>query len=119
MEAVADTSTSYLPPPASRLQPAASASDAGAPRIVAAERLIEAKDVVEVVERIVRLTQQHPEVHQREHDVPDIRGRTDSPMLENEARHHPEALERQIPAARRQFLSRDMAAFIETLLAIL
>ena len=45
--------------------------------------------------------------------------RPNAPVLENQARHHAEPVEREVAAGQRELAAGDVATFVEALLAIL
>src|ERR1041385_6728317 len=93
--------------------------DRPAPRVFPLERLVEVEDVDELVAAVGRLAHEEPEVDQREYDIPDLAARPDAPMLEDEAGHDAKALERQIPARKRQSPAGGVPALVEPLLGVL
>src|ERR1051325_2266437 len=87
-----------------------------APRVFPLERLIEFEDIVELVARVRRLAHQQPEIHQGEDHVAEVRRRFDSPALEDETRHDPEALESEIAAGEGELPSIDVTPLGKSLL---
>ena len=83
---------------------------AGAPpRIVALEGLIEAENVGEIQARVRGLTDQKTHLDECEHDVADIGGRSNAPVVENQARHDAVAIERKISARFGELASRNVS----------
>src|SRR5262245_26603849 len=68
------------------------------PRIVALERAVEIENIREFVFRVGRLADQQPELDQREHDIADVTGALDAPVLEYHAGHHAVSVKREIAA---------------------
>jgi len=89
------------------------------PRIVALEHGLEIKDVRKIVTSIRGLADQKAKIHEREHDISDIRTRTQPPVIEYEARHYTISCQRQIPARLREFGARDVPPLHELRLAVL
>src|ERR1041385_3389811 len=87
------------------------------PGILPLERLIELEDVEELVARVGRLAHQQAEIHEREDHVAKVRRGFDSPALENQTRHDPEALEREIAAGKRELSPVDVPPLGKSLLA--
>src|SRR4051794_15257391 len=73
-----------------------------APRVVARKGLIEVEDAGELVAGIGGLAHQQLEVHEREDNIADVRGGAHAPVLEDEAGHHAEALQGEVPAGERE-----------------
>jgi hypothetical protein len=88
------------------------------PRIVALERLVEAKDVRKIEARIGGLADEQPEVDQREDNITNVGGGADSPMIEDEAGHHTISIEREIATRFGQLAARDVSTFGQARLRI-
>src|SRR4051794_22289433 len=86
--------------------------DPRTPGVIAPERLVEIEDVLEVLARVVGLTQQQAELDEREDDVSNVTGSANAPLLEDEARHDAEALEGEVAAGGRELLSGDVATLV-------
>jgi len=67
------------------------------PGIITLERLIEAEHIREIEARVGGLTDEKAEVHEREHNVPEICGGANAPVIEHQARHDAVAVEREVP----------------------
>src|SRR3712207_6184293 len=88
------------------------ASDAGrpVPGVVALERLPELEHAHELVARVGREADEEAEVHQREHDVAEVRGAPDAPVVEHLAREDAEAIEREVAARGGELAPADVPA---------
>lgn len=94
-------------------------SECRAPRIFALERLVELVHARELVAAVAWLAPQEAQVDEREHDVADIGGGSHPPVLQDEPRHHAEALEREIAASEGKLASANVTPLVQSLLAIL
>src|SRR5205823_14421746 len=79
------------------------------PGVIALESQVEIEYVDELVARILGLAEQKAEVDEAEHDVADVGSGADAPVLEDDARHHAVALERQLTARVGQLDAGDVA----------
>jgi hypothetical protein len=88
---------------ASRLPP--SKLCGAVPRIVAFENVVKLEHIDEVVTAIGGLTNQQAEIDQSEHNVADVGGATDSPMIQDVSGEHTVTIERQITTRTRELAS--------------
>src|SRR6185437_4566294 len=74
-----------------------------APGILPVKGLVEVEHVAEFITRIRWLADEQAEIHEREHDVTQIRGGDHTPVFEHKAGHHTKALEGEVAACFGQF----------------
>src|SRR5262245_15075606 len=89
------------------------------PGIFPFECLVEIKHVGELLSRVRGLAHKQTQLNQREDDVTDVGAGPDSPVFQHDSRHDAKPIQSQIAARERELLARDVAAFVEALLAIL
>src|ERR1700719_87423 len=75
----------------------------GVPGIIAVERVLEVEHAGEIVARVAGLAEQQAKIHQGEHDVPEVGGGCDAPVLEHHPREHTVPLPREIAARLGEF----------------
>src|SRR4051812_6917069 len=79
------------------------------PGIFALECLVEVENVRELFARVRRLAHEQAKIHEREDDVTDIGAAPHAPVLEDEARHDSEPLQREIATGQRKLFAGDVA----------
>ena len=89
------------------------------PGVVALERLVEVEDPEELIARIGRLAHEQLELDEGEHDVADVGGAANAPVLQHDPRQNPKTLQSQVATGERQLTARDVTSLRQPLLAIL
>src|SRR5690606_35151739 len=88
------------------------------PGIVSLESRAEVEYVREIIACVRRLADEQAELHEGEHDVTDVRTRSEPPVLQHEPGHHSIAGECEIPARFSELAPGDVPSPHELRLAV-
>ncbi len=89
------------------------------PRVLTLECLFEVVYVVEILDPVVQMADEEPDVDKDENNAAKIIGRPDAPMLEYGSRGEAVLLEREVAASFRQLRTGDVAAHLPHPLTVL
>src|SRR5712691_2062926 len=88
-----------------------------APGVLALERLIEVEYLDKLISRVGGLAHEQAQIDKREYDVSNISAAVDAPMIEDDPRHDPKALQGQVAARQGELPAIDVPSLLESLLA--
>src|SRR5687767_2052924 len=80
------------------------------PWVRSLERFVEVEHISEIVPRVTGLAHQQTSVDEGKHDVSQMRGRADSPMIQHQAGEDAKSFQREFAYGMRQFATVDVAS---------